>query len=540
VRPDAGFARVRDLRRLLVGHAETGRLTLGRVGRRLVACEPQTSLAVVGPTGCGKTAGFAIPALLEWDGPIIATSVKADLIQATIRHRQQAGSVWVYDPTGCSAHDGCSWSPLAACDTWAGAMRTAAWINEAGQPRFDTLSDADYWYSQSRKGLAPYLYAAGTSGGTMRDVVRWVDSQEIDEVQQILRTTLNVAPEVERYISSKAGRKRRQEVENEIRPTTIKAIRRSLKGSGRGRAVAYADQPVSAWPIAKQEQLDERVRIEVDKQMRAELTNELQSELRRSGTLEPLIAAQALWNKEPRLRGSVFATIENVLSGYADPTVCSAAEHCDIDFNEWRASDSTIYVVATAHEQARLRPVLTVLVQQAIRAAYDRAAASGGTLPKPCLVLLDEAGNTAPLRDLPGYAATARSHGITFVSIWQDLAQVKAIYHERAQTVINNHRAKLFGTGIADEATLEYVSRLVGDEPRTDRNLSADLYGGRRTLSEHTSYRRVAPVDVVRRIRPNEGVLLYGSELPVHIRLRPWHLDAELRRRSTVDAEFEA
>src|SRR5688500_12930978 len=47
--------------------------------------------------------------------------------------------------------------------------------------------------------------------------------------------------------------------------------------------------------------------------------------------------------------------------------------------------------VAAAHEQARFRPVLSVLIQQAIRSAYDRER--GGRLERPCLVLLDEAGN---------------------------------------------------------------------------------------------------------------------------------------------------
>ena len=136
----------------------------------------------------------------------------------------------------------------------------------------------------------------------------------------------------------------------------------------------------------------------------------------------------------------------------------------------------------------------------------------------------------APLRDLPTYAATARSHGITLVTVWQDLAQIRATYRDRAQTVLNNHRAKLFGAGIADVPTLEYLSGLVGDELRRERNLSADLAGGRRTLSEHSTYRRAAPVDVLRRIRPGEAVLVYGSELPARVRLRSWFQDRRLRQ----------
>ena len=153
----------------------------------------------------------------------------------------------------------------------------------------------------------------------------------------------------------------------------------------------------------------------------------------------------------------------------------------------------------------------------------------------PCLLLIDEAGNTVTLPDLPGYASTARSHGITLVTVWQDLAQLKASYHARAQTVLNNHRAKLFGTGISDPDTLEFVSRLIGDKAQTERNVSTDLAGGRRSISEHSTYRRAAPIDVVRRMSTDEAVLLYGSELPAHVRLRPWFSTSDLR--TTADSD---
>jgi type IV secretion system protein VirD4 len=529
VRPHAGFARGRDLGRLTVAGPGDHRLVVGRVGHRLVACEPQASLAVVGPTGCGKTAGFAIPALLEWDGPVIATSVKADLLDATVAHRRKGGTVWVYDPTGSSGQEVSPWSPLAACRSWAGALRMSAWLSEAAQPRLDTVSDGDYWYTQARKGLAPYLYAAARSGKTMRDVVRWVDTQDQNEAGKALRAASGLEAHLEQAMTSDDAKSRREALSEPVRAEVMSIVRQVLRDAADGRA-ALVDRKFSSWPQPLQEQLEEKVTAEVDRRLRDQLETEFFAADASSASFAPLIAAKALWGKEERLRGSVFATMENVLAGYADPGVAAAAEDNAIDLDAWLAGNNTIYVVAAAHEQARLRPVLTVLVQQAIRAAYDRAAAAGGTLPRPCLVLLDEAGNIAPLRDLPGYASTARSHAITLVSIWQDLAQVKALYHDRAQTVLNNHRAKLFGTGIADEATLEYVSRLIGDEAQREQNRSTDLSGARRSVSEHTAYRRAAPVDVLRRIRPNEAVLLYGSELPAHVRLRPWFSDAALKR----------
>lgn len=511
---DAGFARGADLDRLAVPHPVEGRLTLGFAARKLLAAEPQASLAVVGPTGSGKTAGFVIPALLEWRGPVIATSVKNDLLEATIEHRLRQGRVWVYDPTQCAGHPAAGWSPVTSCRTWHGAMRMAAWMAEAAQPRIDTVNDGDYWYSQARKGLAPYLHAAAVSGGRLSDVIRWVDTQEVEAIDTALRRSVDrtIQPEL---VERETGPTRW----DELWKASVALTRNEV--SAQGANAPFVSQPPEQWPAWARDQ----IRRVAEREWRSEIEQVPAA----AEALAPLVAAQALWGKEPRLRGSVFATMENVLAGWADPGVLDAARGSDVDLDEWLAGDNTIYVVATAHEQSRLRPVLTTLVQHAIRRAYDTAATGGGRLTHPCLVLLDEAGNIAPLRDLPGYASTARSHGITLVSVWQDLAQLRAVYRDRAQTVLNNHRARLFGTGIADKETLEYVSGLIGDERRTEHNVSSDVSGGRRTVSEYRTYRRAAPVDVLRRVRTTDAVLLYGSELPVHLRLRPWFRDRELQ-----------
>jgi type IV secretion system protein VirD4 len=519
VRAHAGFARPTDLRRLAVKGPQPGRLTLGYAHRRLLAAEPRVSLAVVGPTGCGKTAGFAIPALLEWGGPIIATSVKSDLLDATIELRRRHGRVWVYDPTSSSRYSAHMWSPLAACRTWAGAMRTSSWLCDAAQPRADTTND--YWYTHARKALAPYLFAAAVTNRSMRDVVRWIDAEESGEVETILRRRAGVDDAIDRMLAGGEVRRRREELRDKVTEQQTALMRNRLASTAQP-TLGWASQSLAFWPFEKQTELDRCVDQALDSAVIGELQEEAVTERRRTGELDALITAQSLWCKEPRLRGSVFATIENVLIGYADPGVGAATERCEIDLEDWLAGDNTIYVVAPSHEQSRLRPVLSVLVQQAIRAAYDHANIHGGALPSPCLVLLDEAGNIAPLPDLPSYASTGRSHGITLVSIWQDLAQMKAVYGASASTVLNNHGAKLFGTGIADEATLEYVSRLIGDERRTEANVSRDVRGGRRSVSEHTTYRRTAPAEVLRRMRTNEAVLLYGNALPVHVRLRPW------------------
>ncbi len=80
----------------------------------------------------------------------------------------------------------------------------------------------------------------------------------------------------------------------------------------------------------------------------------------------------------------------------------------------------------------------------------------------------------------------------------------------------------MFGTGIADDATLDYLSRLIGEERRTEYNQSGDLYGGRRSISETTQYRRTAPADTIRRVERDHALLVYGRDLPAQVELRPW------------------
>jgi type IV secretion system protein VirD4 len=143
---------------------------------------------------------------------------------------------------------------------------------------------------------------------------------------------------------------------------------------------------------------------------------------------------------------------------------------------------------------------------------------------------LDEAAHIAPLPELDGLAATCASHGIQLITVWQDLAQVRARYGSRAPTVLNNHRAKIFLPGIADPDTLEYASRLIGDEEVTTPSVTRDPNGGRSTTSTRAP-RRLLPPEELRCLGRGEAVLVYGTLPPARRRLRPWWEGANAPRR---------
>jgi type IV secretion system protein VirD4 len=517
VDPDTGVAT--RLRRLEVPAPVGGRLTLGRVGGHLVAAEEAASLAVIGPSGCGKTVGFAIPALLEWDGPVVATSVKTDLLAATFARRRSMGSVWIYDPTACTKFPGARWSPLPACTTWAGAKRIAAWLCEAAEPKRSSVTEADYWQNQAQLALAPHLYAAASSGATIADVVRWIDMQEIEMVRTALAEAAGLGRLVAGATGSADAARLAFELEAHVREQAIDDLRHAFLAEG-GQQARRARKSAHDWPLPWRERLEEKVAADLDRAVRAELEVLL---LRKGGhSVSPLVAAEALWAKEERLRSSIYASVQNILLGYADPAVADAASGCDIDLDRWLNGPNTIYIVAPHHDQARLRPVLTVLLASAVRAAYDNANRNGGKLLRPCLALLDEAGNVAAPKDLPAWVTTGRSHGISLVTVWQDLAQIRSIYGDLGSAILNNHKAKIFGSGISDPATLDLASRLVGDRPVKERNQSKGQ-GGNRSWSEHTIYRRAAPGDAIRRLDSDDALLVYGNLPPARLAMRPWY-----------------
>ena len=175
--------------------------------------------------------------------------------------------------------------------------------------------------------------------------------------------------------------------------------------------------------------------------------------------------------------------------------------------------------------------MFTALVKQVLDCAFSRSARLGRPLSPPLLVVLDEAAHIAPLPELDGLAATCASHGIQIVTVWQDLAQVQGRYGARAPTVLNNHRAKLFLPGIADPDTLEYASRLIGDEEVSHPSVTRDPTGRRSTTST-TGSRRLLPPEELRCLPRGRAVLVYGTLPPARLQLRPWWARAATRFRT--------
>ena len=180
----AGSGELRVLRR--AGTRRGGRLILGRhQGRRLHA-ERRHALVAFGPPQSGKSAGLAIPALLEWEGPAVASSIKTDLLGATLRRRSELGTAFIFDPfalAGVSSH---TWSPLQAARTWDGALEVAWRLAAAGELDQRGVEGGDFWAIAAEQRLAPLLHAAAATGARIESVVRWAYGQRGRELHEAL------------------------------------------------------------------------------------------------------------------------------------------------------------------------------------------------------------------------------------------------------------------------------------------------------------------------------------------------------------------
>jgi type IV secretion system protein VirD4 len=186
----ARWASLWQLRRLVVVGPRRGRIILGRrdrlLGRLYLAVEQCHSVLAFGPPGSFKTHGLVIPAILEWQGNLITTSIKPDVLRATLAHRASLGAVWVYDPLGLSGVPGARWTPLAYCSSYADARRIGRMLAEAADVQGHKADDANYWQLLGAKLLSVLLFAAAGTGRSMADVARWVDVQDVDDVAQAL------------------------------------------------------------------------------------------------------------------------------------------------------------------------------------------------------------------------------------------------------------------------------------------------------------------------------------------------------------------
>ena len=143
-------------------------------GRR-VTLERRSSLLIIGPTQAGKTSSLVMPAVLRWSDALVVTSVKSDVVAATIEWRRSLGNVQVLEP---GLDGGLTWDPLEGVSTLRHATRVARDLTIGSSERGET----EFWNSLATKLVASLMMVAKERGESIFDVAKVIERRGVEQL----------------------------------------------------------------------------------------------------------------------------------------------------------------------------------------------------------------------------------------------------------------------------------------------------------------------------------------------------------------------
>lgn len=172
--------------------ADLGRSIPGRVP---LAVSAEDSVLVLAAPRQGKTSQVAIPWLRSWPGPALVTSIRPDVLLATVMLRRERGPVAVLAPTGMLRWpDQVRWSPTRGCRNLDTARRRAEVMVTVGGAASNNSSSAEYFAANAVNLLTLWLHAAAVGARSMREVLTWSLDERDDTPITLLAEAPDAAP----------------------------------------------------------------------------------------------------------------------------------------------------------------------------------------------------------------------------------------------------------------------------------------------------------------------------------------------------------
>jgi type IV secretion system protein VirD4 len=257
------------------------------------------------------------------------------------------------------------------------------------------------------------------------------------------------------------------------------------------------------------------------------------SHLKGAGASAAADQLEGVSRRDERNRETTVMSALNLLRAYRYPQVaaCAVGDLTPERFLDGNAN--TIYVVAAGHDQDALRPVILALVAAMYEAAIVKARKEGVLDPR-LFILMDEAANIAPVRNLAPWLSQCGDHGIVIATIWQSIAQIDQRYGRAARDAIcAASTAQVFIPPLAEPTSAGYLTELLGEEPVANASTSTGL--ARHTLS--IGHQKAGPSPWLRQIGRGRAVLVYRDLPPAIVRAPGWFEDPRFARYAELLAQ---
>lgn len=224
-------------------------------------------------------------------------------------------------------------------------------------------------------------------------------------------------------------------------------------------------------------------------------------------------------------RAGVYSSAEATLSFLTNPDALAwvTPGHGRTEFrpDEFVAGTGTLYSLSKEGRGSAgaLVAGLTVAVTDAAEQLAKQS--TGGRLPIPLVVVLDEACNVCRWPELPNLYSHYGSRGIvllTFAQSWSQLSE--AFGAEGARKLWSAATIKVYGGGVTEAAFLEDLSRLIGDYDQTQTSTAQSRHG--RATTRSTQRRRILDVAELGSLPKGRAVVLSAGSPPVLARTIPW------------------
>jgi type IV secretory pathway TraG/TraD family ATPase VirD4 len=185
-----------------------------------------------------------------------------------------------------------------------------------------------------------------------------------------------------------------------------------------------------------------------------------------------------------------------------------------------------LHVVSPSRHQVAAAPLVVCLLDAVVHAAYDAREAGSGVL-----LALDELANVAPLPSLPSIVSEGAGQGVVVLGCLQDLSQARVRWGAAAEGFLSLFPTTVVLPGIADRATLEALSALIGRHTTTTVSVSK----GRRRGAVTTSVveRPRLAVDEIARGRDGCALVVDAAKRAWWVVLCPAHADERFAHRAS-------